>query len=442
MRILLMVSLFAAAIAFARGTDLQQKLDLARQEEDTHAEIELLRRWLDTHPNDPAAVEELVGLWLEVDDFRMALQTLSNTASPDPGLVARTHAEVALKRDEKLPAALQILRDRTSAAPKDRQSRLMLAEYLAKAGETKDQIDVLDSLLAEEDDADLLVDRAGAKLLAGDPKGALVDFRRAAAAAPDEPRIKISSAGFDRLESALAAIAILDKAPATPQAHFNKSYFWFYGGAPNAGLNEAAQGLGSWPESVYGRILETRGLVANGSLTPEKAREERHVNVSTALEDEKARRGILEADAALAKNPGNLQQLVNRASWLNYADHYALGMDDVATVLKSDPSNIPALHYAVALSLREGNFPAATAYAEKLKMLKASREILSDVYAGLAQSAFEQSKFPLALDFAERSIEAKPLAHVWKLKSACHTRLGQPNEAAEAMKQAEKKGTR
>ena len=443
MRIPLMVSLFAVTIAsMAWASDLEQQIGLAREADDTHARIELLRRWLDTHPSDPAAVEELVGLWLDVPDFGMALQTLDQTKSPEPGLVARTHAEVALLRDEKMPAALEILRTRVSAAPKDRETRLMLAEYLAKAGERKEQIALLDTLIASESDFGLLLDRAEAKLAAGDPKGALADFRRAAAEGPDEARVQNSRAGFERLESALAAIAILDKAAGSPQGHFNKSYFWFYAGVPNSGLAEAVQGLRSWPESVYGRILETRGLVANGSLTPAKAREERHIDVSVALEDEKARQGILQADAALAKKPGDLQQLINRASWLNHSGHYALGMDDIELVLKTDPSNMPALHYAVALSLRQGNFPAATAYAEKLKSLKASREILSDVYAGLAQLAFEQSQLTLALDFAQRSIDAKPLPQVWKLKSACHTRLGQPNEAADALKQAEKKGTR
>ena len=187
-----------------------------------------------------------------------------------------------------------------------------------------------------------------------------------------------------------------------------------------------------------GKILQARGLVANGTLTSAKALEERHVDVSAVLEDEKARQGILQADAVLAKKPGDPQALVNRASWLNNSAQYALAMDDIQAVLKTAPSDIPALHYAVAISLRQGNFPAAAAYAEKLKALKAPPDILSDVYAGLAQSAFMQSKFPLALDFAARSIAAKPLAQVWKLKAACHTRLGQPNEAAEALKQAEK----
>lgn len=439
MRIPLVVFLIVAAIASSgAASDLEQKLDLAREAEDTHAEIELLRRWLDVHPNDPAAVEELVGLWLQAEDYGMALQTLKQTASPEPGLVARTNAEVAWRRDDKLQDALGILRTRAVAAPKDRDTRLLLAEYLAQAKERKEQIAVLDTLINEESDCDLLLDRAEAKLAADDPKGALADFHQAAADSPDESRVQGARAGFERLESALAAIAILDKAAASPMVHFNKSYFWFYGGVPNQGLAEAVEGLREWPDSTYGKILETRGLVANGTLAAAQAREERHIDVSAALDEEKARMGILQADAALAKKPGDLQQIINRASWLNYSAQYTLAMDQIETVLKADPENISALHYAAAISLRQGNFPAATAYAEKLKTLNAPRDILSDVYSGLAQIAFEQSKFPLALDFAQRSLDAKPLAQVWKLKAACYTRLGQPNEAADALKQAEK----
>jgi tetratricopeptide (TPR) repeat protein len=352
--------------------------------------------------------------------------------------VARTNAEVAWRRDEKLQEALTLLRARAAAAPKDRKTRLLLAKYLAIAGERREQIAVLDGLIAEKSDVDLLLDRAGAKLAADDPKGALADFRKAAADGPDETRVQNSRASFERLESALVAVAVLDKSPAGPEAHFNKSYFWFYGGVPGRGLTEAVEGLRGWPDSAYGKILETRGQVASGALTSAKALAERHVDVSAPLDEEKARRGILQADAVLAKKPGDPQSLINRTSWLASSAQFALAADDIQAVLKANPSNITALQSAAAISLRQGNLPAATATAEKLKSLKASREVLSDVYAGLAQIAFEQSKFPLALDFAARSIEAKPLAKVWKLKAACHTRLGQPNEAAEALKQSEK----
>lgn len=439
MRRLFSILLILSVPGMARAADLEQQLELARSAEDTHATIELLRRWLDGHPNDQAAVEELVALWLRVSDYGMALQTLKQTSSPEPGLVARTNAEVAWRRDDNLQEALKILRERAAAVPKDRATRLQLSQYLAKAGECREQIAVLDSLINEESSVDLLLDRADAKKAADDPAGALADFRQAAADGPDESRVQGARAGYERLESALAAVAVLDKkTPADPLAHFNKSYFWLYGGLPGRALVEAVEGLRGWPDSVYGKILEARALVETNKLTAAAALEERRVNTSAPLEDEKGRKGILDADAALASKPGDPDSLVNRASWLNYSGQYLLAMDDIGTVLKSDPGHISALHYAAAISLRQGNTSASTAYAEKLKALKASREILCDVYGGLAQIAFEQSNLQLALNFADQSIAAKSLPQTWKLKSACFTRLGQPNEAADALKKAEK----
>jgi len=48
MRVPLLVLLIASALPFAEAaSDLVEKLDLAREAADTHAQIELLRRWLD-----------------------------------------------------------------------------------------------------------------------------------------------------------------------------------------------------------------------------------------------------------------------------------------------------------------------------------------------------------------------------------------------------------
>lgn len=439
MRVPLLVLLIASALPFAEAaSDLLEKLDLAREANDTHARIELLRRWLDAHPNDPDAVRELVGLWLSVPDYGMAEKALTLATPPEPGLVARTNAEVAWRRDDNIQEAVKILQGRAAEAPKDRATRLLLADYLAKAGQRKDQIAVLDTLINEESGTDLFLDRADAKLAADDPAGALADFRKASAGGPDASRVKNAQPGFERLEKALEENGALAKLETSPPVAFEKAYWWFYGGLPGRGMSEAVTGLKAWPDSVCGKILETRALVATGVMDSAKARQERHVDTSAALEDEKARNGIVQADGTLARKPGDLQALLQRASWLNYAAQYTLAMDDVETLLKSEPLNIPALHLAVAVSRRLGNFPAATAYAQKLADLKAPREILADVYAGLAEMAFEQSNLPLALDFADRSIAAKPFPSVWKLKAACYTRLGQPNEAADALKKAEK----
>lgn len=439
MRVPLLVLLIASALPFAEAaSDLVEKLDLAREAEDTHAQIELLRRWLDAHPNDPDAVRELVGLWLAVPDFGMAEKALNLATPPEPGLAARTNAEVAWRRDVNIQEAVKILRGRASEAPKDRATRLMLADYLAKAGQRKEQVAVLNSLIDEKSDTDLLLDRADAKLAADDPVSALADFRKASANGPDEARVKNAQPGFERLEKVLEENEALDKLETRPQIAFEKASWWFYGGLPSRGLAEAVTGLKAWPDSIYGKLLETRGLVSTGVMDSAKARLERHVDTSAALEDGKARNGIVQADGILAKKPGDLQALLQRASWLNDASQYTLAMDDVESILKADPSNISALHLAVAVSRRLANFPAATAYTQKLATLKAPPDILADVYAGLAEMAFEQSNLPLALNFADRSIAARPFPSVWKLKAACHTRLGQPNEAADALKKAEK----
>jgi len=439
MRIRFLVFLIVATLGSARAdSDLEKKLALAREADDPQASIELLRRWLDAHPKDSGAAEELVTLWLRVPDYAMAVQSLSLLAAPDPGFVARTSAEVAWRRDENLPEALKILRTQAAAAPNDRATRFLLAEYLAAAGERREQIAVLDSLIAGDATFSLFLDRAAAKMAADDPSGALADFRRAAALGPDESRVQGSRAGFERLEQSIAETAALDKLPPTPANHLQKGYWWFSGGLPRRALAEAGEALQAWPDSAYGKILEARSLVALGKLDAAKAGLERHVDVNAGLEDAKGRLGILLADEALAKSPGNLPALIRRASWLNFSAQYLLAMDDIGVVLKSEPSNIPALHLAVAINRRLGNLPAATAHAEKLKSLKAPPEILSDVFAGLAELALEQSRLPLALDFADRSIAAKPLPQVWKLKAACFTRLGQPNEAADALKRAEK----
>jgi len=436
MRIPLMVFLLAAAIAPAGAdSDLQGQLDLARKEGDTPARIELLRRWLDIHPDDPGAVSELVSQWLRLPDFDMAERAL--TQATDPGLVARTHAEVALRRAEKIQDALAILRQRAEVAPKDRASRLLLAEYLGRADERPEQIAVLDGLIAEQSQVGLLMDRADAKLATEDADGALADFRRAAAAGPDTKRVRREHPKFERLEVAVAEIAKLEKLPPSPQVDFTKSYFFLWGGLPNRGLAEMKTGRRVWPDSVYAQILEARALVALGQLTAQKALEDRLVDVN-AWEEEKARNGILRAEAALAKNPDDKKSCLARATWLHEAGQEALARKDAESVLESEPASIPALHLAAAIALRQDDLSAATAYARKLQSLKAPREVLADVYAGLAEKAFAQSKIPLALDFAAQSLDAKPTARAWKVKSASHTRLGQTEEAAAALQQAEK----
>jgi tetratricopeptide (TPR) repeat protein len=427
-------------IPFARlpaAPDLAAQIDLARADQDEFAQIELTRRWLDAHPGDQDAMENLTDLWLGVEDFGMAADALKGVQ--DPGFVARANAIIRRSGDDDLEGAISILRDRCAAAPNDRDSQLLLASYLGDGKHFKEQIAVLDALIAAEAAADLFLDRASARLAIGDARGALADFRKAAAADPDGESVRAKRPAFERLESALAEIALLDKQPASPEVTLAKGYWWLFGGVPQKALDAARAGLAAWPHSQWGKILEARSLVATGALDADKARADYRVEVTTPLETRQALAGILTADAVLAKKPDDAKAALDRADWLCFDAQYLLASDALEGILKSSPNSVRANFLLLVVSRRQGNLPAATAYANRLVALKASKETMADVFTGLGELAFEKSDFPLALDFVAKAIAVGPIPATWKLKAACHSRLGQPNEAAAALKNAEKR---
>lgn len=417
--------------------DLAGQIALARADQDKFAEIELTRRWMDTHPGDQDAMENLTDLWLEAGDFGMAAESLKGVE--DPGFVARANAIILWMGEENLDGALDILRARHAAAPKDRNSQILLADYLGLGKNFKEQIAVLDSLLAGEESAGLFLDRASAKLESGDARGALADFRKAASADPDGVEVKAKRPAFERLGTALAEIARLEKQPRSPEATLAKGYWWLSGGVPRKALEAARAGLTVWPDSAWGKILEARSLAALGETDADKARSERRVEVTTPLETQQALAGILTADAVLAAHPDDTKAALDRADWLCFDAQYLLATDALEAALKSSPSSVRANFLLLVVSRRQGNLPAATAYANRLVALKASKETMADVFTGLGELAFEKSNFPLALDFVAKAIAAGPIPATWKLKAACHSRLGQTNEAAAALKNAEKR---
>jgi len=78
------------------------------------------------------------------------------------------------------------------------------------------------------------------------------------------------------------------------------------------------------------------------------------------------------------------------------------------------------------------------AFANLLEKSKASQSTRSGALREVAELALEQSNVPLAMELATRSLNAQPSRAGWTLKAACHERLGQQAEAAEAKSKAEK----
>jgi len=439
MRLLLAFLVAVGAPLVAKeDLSLSDKIELAREAEDQLATIELLRRWQEAHPGDTSAAAQLVSLWLQVSDFDQAAAQLDATPGLDPGFVARSRATIAAKRDEDLPAALKILSAHVATSPKDWETQRLLAALLAQSGDHAAQVAVLDALIANEAHVDLLLDRAEAKLATGDGAGALADFRRAASIDPEAARIKTLQPAFDRLDQSVTALSKLKGAPSSPALSLEKAHWLLWGGMPVAALAEAESAAKQWPASAYAKIPMARALVASGKIDFAKAQTDFRVNVSAPVEAPDARAGILRADEIIAKNPDDLPALLDRASWLTYADQQVLALDDLQSVLAAEPANVTALHLAATVSRRMGNFAALNGFSRKLEKTGAPPAIRADVLAALAQMALEQYRTPLALEFADQSIAAKPTAIGWKTKAACHVRLGQQSDADAANKNAEK----
>ncbi len=439
MRLLLAFLLAVGAPLTAKeDPSLSEKIDLAREAEDPLATIELLRRWQEAHPGDTSAAAQLVSLWLQVSDYDQAAAQLDATPGLDPGFVARSRATIAAKGNDDLPAALKILSTHVATSPKDWESQRLLASYLAQSGDRAAQIGVLDALIANEAHLDLLLDRAEAKLATGDGPGALADFRRAASIDPESARLKTLQPAFDRLDQSVTALTALEGAKPSPALSLEKAHWLLWGGMPAAALAEAESAAKQWPSSAYAKILLARALVASGKTDFAKAQLDFRVNVSAPVEGPDARAGILRSDAALAENTNDLPSLLDRVSWLTYIGQQQLALDDLQSVLAAKPSNITALHLAATVSRRMGNFSALNGFSRKLEQAGAPPDIRADVLAALSQMALEQYRTPLALEFADQSIAAKPTAIGWKTKAACHVRLGQQADADAANKNAEK----
>lgn len=426
--------------------DLGAQIQMARKAGDNLSEAELLRRWLDKRPQDAAARRQLVSLWLALPDYDMAAAALADWNNPEPGFAARTNAQIALKRDDDIDRALDILREQAKATPSDRETRLLLAEYLARDGFRPEQIAVLDRLISEKPAAGLLLDRALARRALDNPAGAVADARKAAAMAPDSARISNALPEFDRLEKALVEIARIEKDmrrdPASVRLRFERALWQLYASLPAKALADAEAGLDQMPGSVAGLILKVRAQSGLGQIDGAKALSGFNVDLSKPLETPEILREIFQADNMLFKDPKSVDGLVTRSFHLNNGGQFRLAVIDCRSALELEPGDIASLNNAAFASCQLGNMPAATAFAQKLESLGPPPAALAQVLGFLASQAFQQSNFTLALEYAGRSLAANSDPEIWKLKAAALTRLGRTTEADDALKEAQTPGSK
>ncbi|MGA7391812.1 MAG: hypothetical protein WBW78_04085, partial [Terrimicrobiaceae bacterium] len=185
---------------------LRDQLALAEKNEDTHAQIELIRRLLDQEPGDSELREQLADLWLTVEDYDMAESTVREWRDAPEVVRASVLAAVLFERDRKKDEAAALLEAYLAVTPHDFEISRQLAGYLSDMGEEERVVDLLNKTPGVQSDAHLLVCRALAHRALQDFPRALKDFAAADKLNPEEEAVVNNRASFDRLRAALAGI--------------------------------------------------------------------------------------------------------------------------------------------------------------------------------------------------------------------------------------------
>jgi tetratricopeptide (TPR) repeat protein len=413
----------------AVGLPLRDQLALAEKDEDTHAQIELIRRILDEEPNDDELREQLADLWLSVEDYDMAESTIEEwTDAPEP-LRVRILATVLFARDQKKEEAVALLEGYLAGHPDDLEITRQLADYLGKMSKDQKVVDLLSEAPGVQDDADLLVSRAMARRKLQDFLGALKDFAAADRLDLENESVVRNRPSFERLQAALAGIdaasAILADKPDDLSALLSRAYWYLSTGVasgPALEDTDAARRIDS--KSIAALILFAEASNQAGRLSARDAVDKFEVDISRQLPALQVLDRLRQYDIQLAKNPKDISALLARSRELgDNAQQYRLAMRDAEAVLAIDPASVKARGEKISVLVKLERFDDALAELRALEAANPPPEALAGSLSALVEAATAASQLDAALEYANRAIKAKPEARYFKQRAAVLQRL-------------------
>lgn len=448
--------LFSLAATFlfcqaALAASLRDQLALAEKDEDTYAQIELIRRILDKEPGDGDLREQLSDLWLAVEDYDMAESVVREWTNAPASVRARVFATALFVRDQKKAEAVALLEGFLAGHPEDIEITRQVAGYLDGVGEDKKVVDLLSKAPGVDEDASLLVSRALARRKLQDFAGSLEDFSAANKVDPEDQSVVGNRSAFDRLRVALsgidAASAILASDPNDLSARLSRAYWYFTTGFASVLAvedAEAARQIGS--QSVAALVLFAEAANQAGRLSVRDALDKFKADVSKPLPALEVIDRLRRYDDRLVKNPKDISALLARSRELGEnAQQYPLAMRDAEAVLEIDPGSAQARAAKISALVKLGRVEDAAAELRVLEAAKPPREVLAGSLGDLVDATFGASQLDAALDYADRAIKAKPEARYYKQRAAILQRLERFTDAQSDLSRAqhlEKGGSR
>ena len=425
----LLLSVMLLQCHTAIGLSLRDQFALAKKDEDTHAQIELIRRILDGEPDDVELRERLAGLWLSVEDYDMAESTVREWTEAPESVRARVLGTVLFVRDQKKEEAVALLEGYLAGHPDDLEITRQLAGYLDEMGENQKAVDLLNKAPGVEEDAGLLVSRALARRKLQDFASALKDFAAAERLDSEDESVVRNRPSFERLRAALtgidAASAILAGKPDDLSARLSRAYWYLSTGvASGPALEDAEAARRIDSSSVVALLLFAEASNQVGRFSARDALDKFQVDVSRPVPALQVLDRLSGYDGQLAKNPKDISALLARGRELgNNAQQYRLAIRDAEAVLAIDPGSAKARAEKIFALVKLQRVDDAAAELRVLEASKPPREVLAGSLSALVEAATGASQLEAALEYANRAIKAKPEAQYYKQRAAILQRL-------------------
>jgi tetratricopeptide (TPR) repeat protein len=428
-KILFLLGLSACA---AMGSlSLPEQLELARQDQNTTSQIEIIRRMISAGEGTDELRGRLVELWLSIQDFDMAGVALKEWKSAPPETVALTRAEILLKRDQNPEEAISILEYFLVKNPSSEEATRRLADVLWQESRSKRLVEFLTASPLISGDAQLMMRRAQGQRELGNFAAAIADMDSAIAMAPDNTAITNMAPSFERLKQALpamqAAQATLATSPTDLGALVSMAFWKLYAGLPKSdSQSNAAAALSAHPDSMAAKIA----VAVSSPLPKSEVLKTYLVNLDAPGLDPAQLTALVQLDDAVNTSPKKAEALVKRAYFLSDRPaQYELALADAAAALAIQPENSGALLEEIYSysQLRRTNLAAASLQA--LEAFKPGANTLSTGYRYLADAEFAEGKYLTALGTVNRSIALAASVPAYKLRAAIYQRLGRETES-------------
>ena len=439
----LVIALWMAFGHTAAGLSLREQLALAEEDEDTYAQIELLRRILEKEPRDAALRGRLTELWLSINDLEMSESIVGEWQEAPAALRAKVLATVLFGREGKKTEAVALLDRYLAEHPEDLEMTRQLAGYLDKMGEQKKAVDLLSKAPGVEKDARLLVARALARRSLQDFAGALSDFEAADRSDPENESVINNRASFDRLRTAVAGIRaasnVLAEQPGDSAALISRAYWYLSTGAANgAAFNDAEAAQKVDPGSMAALILFAEASNRTGRLSPKDAREKLEVDVSKPIPTLAVLDNLWRQDRQISKNPRDVSALLRRSIELREnAQQGLLALRDARSALSLDPNSAAARGAKMSALAKVGKIEEAIAELRIVESAKPPPAVLAESLSSLAEAAMGASQLELALAFSDKAIAAKPQARFYRQRAAILQRLERYADSQEDLARAQ-----